>query len=693
MSSSSKIPTGRDKDDVRGEGSNIGDQIAQILGPDVYRQLNEAGWRKDPENWNSDENVTVYPTQNEDINYNSEEYYKKSDAGEASGSEQYNDAQYNTSQYDNAQYDNEQYYNEQYYNEQYENDRFDNDQYNNEACYNEDYYGTYSYSARDNFYPPTMMRSTSHDSEPSSTQVPSHPPSDGYEYPYSHDYLVLPPSHNYNRAVMLDGSESTSSLPRSSSQETQLTVSSSNLGMVDRTSGGRFTPPMTSADRFRVGTGSTLRHSIPLNLEVGLARDLRNLEIQQTKDKKARPLSLFSTGEISRLYNDKRRSQRLDVGQSPSSTTLLMGEGALKLYRAQAKKTDNPSVQISFAKYLIEQANAACKDDDKKEMGEKLMEEAIYWVDKLSNKGYGEACFIKGTWYEKGLFRHLRSPERAKALYSTAAKQNFPAANFKLGQFYENTRHFAKAMSYYKRAGALGDARANFKLAMVHLEGSLRQTQNYKFAMGYLKVAARAATAEFPLPIWVLGQILADEYPTPIPHEFTMPDPDAACSQFMRAASLGYPPAILRMAQVWEKGELGRPMNTERALELYREAAELGELEAMIRLSRYYLEEDVNGMARDETLAFEWARKAAEGGLPEGELAMGHLYEFGIGCEVNLDAAQRFYQLAADHGIEAARTRLKSHDIGTISRKQGEEALKRLKRRRKGARGSDCTIS
>ncbi|KAL1919829.1 uncharacterized protein VTP21DRAFT_1760 [Calcarisporiella thermophila] len=403
--------------------------------------------------------------------------------------------------------------------------------------------------------------------------------------------------------------------------------------------------------------------------------------------------SRVSTIEITRLYNNSRKPSHMRH-QSLTSTTLFTDENALKLYREQAKKTDDPTVQISFAKFLIEQVNSVGRDPAQKESEEKLMEEAVYWIDRLASKGHGEACYIKGTWYEMGLFRHTQSMDKAKSLYNSSVKQGFPAANYKLAQFYENNKYFPKAITYYNRASALGDAKASFKLAMVYLNGQLKQPINYKQGMGYLKMAARGASREFPIPAFVLGQILADEYETPIPHEFTLPDGDAACSLFSRASDLGYPPAIARVAQVYERGEFGRSVNEGKALQFYKDAAELGEPNAMLWLSRYYLTDEASGVARDENLAFEWARRAAEGGLPSGELAVGHMYEFGIGCQMDLSSAQKYYQLAAEHGVEAAKQRVKSRNIGTISRKQGEEALERLRKRRgQGKNSSDCLIS
>jgi TPR repeat protein len=52
--------------------------------------------------------------------------------------------------------------------------------------------------------------------------------------------------------------------------------------------------------------------------------------------------------------------------------------------------------------------------------------------------------------------------------------------------------------------------------------------------------------------------------------------------------------------------------------------------------------------------AFKWTEFAAKNGDATGQNNLGHLYELGLGVELNLGVARQNYQLAADQGYQLA---------------------------------------
>ncbi|KAL1917270.1 uncharacterized protein VTP21DRAFT_4926 [Calcarisporiella thermophila] len=367
------------------------------------------------------------------------------------------------------------------------------------------------------------------------------------------------------------------------------------------------------------------------------------------------------------------------------SSTLVHDADALALYRQQAEKTQDPDIQLSFAKCLLEMATSS--NAVPSETRTKLEAEAVYWVERLASKGHGEACYLKGMWHYEGRFGVIKSADKAKSFYLTASKQNVPLANYALGRHYEANSLYAKAITYYKKGAALGNTEAGFRLAMMHLFGEMKQPQNFKQGMMYLKIAAKGATEACPQPAYILGLILADEYDAvKIPREHTMPDDGAALSMFSAAASLGYGPALIRLGRIWERGELGLGVDIGKAVGYYREAAEeAGEPDAMLSLSRLYLEGSPE-YPRDEEQAFYWCQSAANLEYPTALYALGYLLEVGIGCEPNMEEAKTCYERAAEKGSEEAKARLRG--IGRMTSGEGGDGIE-AREKPKG----DCVIS
>ena len=113
-------------------------------------------------------------------------------------------------------------------------------------------------------------------------------------------------------------------------------------------------------------------------------------------------------------------------------------------------------------------------------------------------------------------------------------------------------------------------------------------------------------------------------------------------------------------------GENGTPRDLERAMYLYRYAANAGNIGGITGVGILY-KTGWNGVAPDYDAAAHWLGRAASS--EQGSGAMFHLaelYELGLGVPLDFDQARSLYQAAAARGVEragAALRRLRPNEL------------------------------
>lgn len=83
--------------------------------------------------------------------------------------------------------------------------------------------------------------------------------------------------------------------------------------------------------------------------------------------------------------------------------------------------------------------------------------EAMYWIDRLAKEGHPEAQFIKGSWYEDGLYLCKKSADKAFRWYQSSSKGEYGPAHYKVGYYCEKRKDHNKAVMLYKKAAAHND--------------------------------------------------------------------------------------------------------------------------------------------------------------------------------------------------------------------------------------------
>lgn len=267
-------------------------------------------------------------------------------------------------------------------------------------------------------------------------------------------------------------------------------------------------------------------------------------------------------------------------------------------YRKRMKEDPDPEAQFAFAKYLIEAAKKLGEEisysDPKlgRKYRDSLLQESLRNIKKLAEgkEPYPDAQFFLANLYGTGQLGLSVDHERAYYLYLMASKHNHPAATYRSAVCNEigagTKKDPGRAVLFYRKAAALGDTAAMYKLGMILLGGLLAQPRNIREAIVWLRRAASQADEDNPHALHELA--LLHERPNGVggvlPH-----DPNMARELFTQAAQLNYPPAQFKLGQCHEFGHLGCPIDPRRSIAWYTRAAEKGDSEAELALSGWYL--------------------------------------------------------------------------------------------------------
>ncbi|KAI9028546.1 hypothetical protein DFJ74DRAFT_493618 [Hyaloraphidium curvatum] len=363
------------------------------------------------------------------------------------------------------------------------------------------------------------------------------------------------------------------------------------------------------------------------------------------------------------------KGQRLDWKQT------------LDLYRANAKKTDNPKIQLEFAKFLIETAQALAGETpaDRQEK-DVLLDEGFRWLKKLATSAYPEAQYFLGTQYaQDGEY------DKGFALWLQASKHNHPGACYEAGRCYElglgTKKDSRRAQQFYLKSASAGYVPAMYRLGVASLNGECGFRKDAKEAVKWLKRGSAAGDAQS-------SYTLSGIYETGAPPSIYA-DESYAKSLLEEAAEKGWAPAQAKLAVCYEYGKLTCEVAPAQAIRWAKLGAEQGHPEAQFTLAGWYLTGADGVLAQSNRDALWWALKAAEQGLPKAEYAVGYFYETGIGAPPELTLATQWYQTAAAHGEKRAVQRLSGQNPAPLLRSDTvTQAVKAVRKQN----DSDCSL-
>ncbi|KAI0244253.1 hypothetical protein L0F63_006178 [Massospora cicadina] len=411
-----------------------------------------------------------------------------------------------------------------------------------------------------------------------------------------------------------------------------------------------------------------------------ISRSFDNLHSLERGGHERRLKTAAPPTELEGLYLEAPQSaqeERLPQPQIPTKE-------ALENYRQNAKKSHDPEVQLDFAKYLIETAAIVLANYEEqvdpqtaRNLHNTLIAEALKWIKRLSSQGIGlgkgaypDAQFFLANCYNNGSLGLQVDHDKAFNLYVQASKQNHPAATYRTGVCYEfgagTKRDHHRALQFFRKAAALGDTAAMFKVGMVLLKGGLGQQPNPREGITWLKRAAASADEENP---HALHELALCYEKGGIPS--IIADASYARELYTQAAQLGYAHSQFKMGVCYEQGLLTCPVDPRRSIAWFTRGAEQGDPECELALSGWYLTGSEGVLKQSDTEAYLWARKAADKGLAKAEYAVGYYSEVGIGAKPDLDEARRWFMRAAAQGNKRAMERVNDLKKFGAGRKAG----------------------
>lgn len=262
--------------------------------------------------------------------------------------------------------------------------------------------------------------------------------------------------------------------------------------------------------------------------------------------------------------------------------SLLSHERTLELYRANAKKTQDPELQFEFAVFLVDAAKhwpipalepsgVNVLDIEKAQnKREDLYREATSLLRKLADRGHMPSQYFLADCYANGIgtAKNKQDFDRAFPLFVLAAKHGHPDASYRAGTCCENgwgcRRETAKALQFFRKAGAALHPGAQYRLGIAELNGELGLSKRPREGVKWLKRSAEHATAEFPHAIHELALLHEKGLDNAVFADF-----EYAAELLAQASELGYAPSAYRLGECYEYGKMGCPQDPALSIHYY----------------------------------------------------------------------------------------------------------------------------
>ncbi|KAI6779444.1 Chitin synthase regulatory factor-like protein [Emericellopsis cladophorae] len=362
--------------------------------------------------------------------------------------------------------------------------------------------------------------------------------------------------------------------------------------------------------------------------------------------------------------------------------------------------SQNVSMQITWARDVLNWAEicmeaAARENPDKPRPStprkeHELRVDALNIITYLAGQEHPAALYIRAKWLEFGKFGNRVDKREAYSGYKRAAELGNPRSEYRMGMLFEQSNDTSKAKEHYYKGLGLSDSASLYRLGMMSLLGQLGEVKDYNTGLERIKAAADSADEDSPQGAFVYGMLVGRELPDIyVPDSMLPPDPKTAFVYIEKSAYLGFAKAQHKMGQAYELCQFGCDFKPSYSLHYYGLAANQGNAEAALGVSRWFLFGYEGLFKKNEELAYKYAQRAAAQKLPTAEFAMGYYSEIGIHIDKSVSEAQRWYQLAAEHGNTDALGRLESLEQDQTLSKQDHETttLTRIKSQHGSQRG------
>jgi TPR repeat protein len=378
-------------------------------------------------------------------------------------------------------------------------------------------------------------------------------------------------------------------------------------------------------------------------------------------------------------------------------------EARLENARLPVLNSNDPEMQLAWAQDALTYCGV-CADEAERLAASKpqqgrpatprvehqLKQDAMNIVTFLADQHHPRAEFLRGMWLEWGRFGQREDKKEAFRCYSRAADRGYVRAEYRIGMLYESYNDPAKALRHYHRGVDAGDAASCYRLGMMTLRGQHGQQQDFARGIALIKQSAAGCDENAAQGAYVYGMLLARQLPQiDFPDKLLQYDEQMARENIQKAAFMKFAKAQAKMGSMYELGAMGCEFSPALSIHYNALASKQGEADADMALSKWFLVGADKIFPKNEELAYVYAQRAAQTGLPTAEFAMGYFSEIGMYVPVNLENARDWYQKAEKHGNSDATGRLEGlAKKQVLSRKDHENvAISRIKSQHNSMRG------
>jgi len=289
-------------------------------------------------------------------------------------------------------------------------------------------------------------------------------------------------------------------------------------------------------------------------------------------------------------------------------------------------------------------------------------DDGIKWYRLAAEQGSDEAQRFMSTMFYYGGDGVESDFHEAAKWYRKVAERGDPTAQYTMGEMYEEGKGVPKdlkeAVKWYELASEQGDEFAQRKIADMCLSGIGVSADVPKAVRLYRLVingSGGGAEEAYQKLIGIDGNEDAAKW------KITSADPEDADSMFI-------------LGMKYFHG-LDMPWDPNKAVELLKAAAELGNVYAQSRLGMIF-SRGVQGhnpdyshydiICPDQEESLKWFKSAAENGDRDVQFTLGFMYHNGFGVCRDEKEAARLLELAADQGHVMAKKALLNRDLLNI---------------------------
>ncbi|KAL8701914.1 MAG: hypothetical protein Q9224_000268 [Gallowayella concinna] len=407
---------------------------------------------------------------------------------------------------------------------------------------------------------------------------------------------------------------------------------------------------------------------------------------------------LLGTADDQPTFSPFPRLERRPPNVPPSDEEK---EAILENARVPVLNSNDPEMQLTWAQDALAYVEIAFQDATRMSARHgarsqtprtehQLRIDAINVVSFLADQHHPKAEFMRGMWLEFGKFNFRMDKKEAFRCYSRAANNGFARAEYRMGMQFESSNDPAKALVHYLRGVDAGDSASNYRVGMMALLGQHGQQLDHARGVDLIRKAADTADENAPQGAYVFGMLQARELKQmSVPDHLLPLNMNAARFHIEKAAYLGFAKAQTKMGGAYELGQLGCEFDPALSLHYNALASRQGEPEADMAISKWFLCGQRGLFEKSDELAFVYAERAAQTGLPTAEFAMGYFYEIGIHVRSDLNESKNWYTKAADHGYAEALGRIEGiARSNTLSKKDHQDvAIARIRSMHGSQRG------